>query len=152
MFLPVFQNIDSFPYRDFSFNCNTGICFRAFLFNQRGKQHAGSLFSTNALWASYVYCSLFPPKMNLLISWLPTSTFILIGGYSHVCPIALQLVSIHSFPLPRLKMTERRFKARKAFCGSQVRNISCIMADIWKASKYRRFDLHSDSVSQLVNK
>ena len=47
-------------------------------------------------------------------------------------------------------MIERRFRARKAFCGSQVRNISCTMADIWKASKYRRLDLYNDSVSQLV--
>lgn len=59
----------------------------------------------------------------------------------YICTIVLQLVSSHSFPLPRLKMMERRFRARKAFCGSQVRNISCTMADIWKASKYRRLDL-----------
>lgn len=48
-------------------------------------------------------------------------------------------------------MMERRFRARKAFCGSQVRNISCTMADIWKASKYRRLDLYNDSKSTLMD-
>ena len=47
----------------------------------------------------------------------------------------------YTFPLPRLKIIDRRFRAKKAFCGSQVRNISCTTADIWKASKYRRLDL-----------
>jgi len=48
-------------------------------------------------------------------------------------------------------MMERRFRARKAFCGSQVRNISCTMADIWKASKYRRLDLCNDGKIALMD-
>ena len=48
-------------------------------------------------------------------------------------------------------MMERRFRARKAFSGSQVRNISCTMADIWKASKYRRLDLYNDDKNVLTD-
>lgn len=102
------------------------------------KKHVGSLFSN-------MRPTLIPAKGKASSYWLTPREHLypdwrkLVGS---VYPVVSQLVSSHSFPLPRLKMMERRFNARKAFCGSQVRNISCTMADIWKASKYRRLDLY----------
>lgn len=104
----------------------------------RKKKHVGSLFSN-------MRPTLIPAKGKASSYWLTPREHLypdwrkLVGS---VYPVVSQLVSSHSFPLPRLKMMERRFNARKAFCGSQVRNISCTMADIWKASKYRRLDLY----------
>ena len=71
-------------------------------------------------------------SLALLKSWLHKASQFALNRFSKVC---------HVFPWPRLKMIDRRFRARKAFCGSQVRNISCTRGEIWKASKYRRLDL-----------